>query len=131
MNKKSKGTNAERNLLHLFWNSGWACVRVAGSGSSRYPNPDLVASNKTRTLAIECKTSRGSKRYIKKEDIDQIKLFSKLFSAEPWISIKFDRGDWFFILCEDLKKTNSGFLIDKEVIRTKGLLFEEVIKNQI
>ena len=131
MNKKSKGTNAERDLLHLFWNSGWACIRVAGSGSSRYPCPDLIASNKIRTLAIECKTGKGPKRYLKKDDITQITLFAELFSAEPWISIKFDRGVWCFISCEDLKKTVSGFLIDEEVIRTRGLLFEEVIKNQI
>ena len=129
MNTKSKGTNAERDLLHLFWNSGWACVRIAGSGSSKYPNPDLIASNKTRLLAIECKTSAGSKKYLKREDIKQISLFAELFSAEPWFSIKFNRGEWHFILCCDLKRTKTGFLIDKEIIRTKGLLFEEVIKD--
>ena len=129
MNKKSKGVNAERDLLHLFWSSGWACIRVAGSGSSRYPCPDLVASNKTRILAIECKTSKDPRKYLKKGDVGQIKLFAELFSAEPWISIRFDRGEWYFVLCEDLKNTGKGFLIDEEVIKTRGLLFEEVIKN--
>ena len=130
MNNKSKGCNAERELLHLFWNFGWACIRVAGSGSSRYPSPDLVASNKSRVLAIECKTSKNPKKYLKEEDVGQIKKFSSIFSAEPWIGIRFSGGDWYFIMCEDLKTTGSGFLIDKEVIRTKGLLFEEVIKNK-
>ena len=129
MNKKSKGSNAERELLHLFWNSGWACIRVAGSGSSKYPNPDLIASNKSRILAIECKTSKNPKKYLKKSDIEQIKQFGYLFSAEPWISIRFNGKSWYFIMCEDLKTGGSGFLIDEEVIRTKGLLFEEVIQE--
>ena len=123
------GCNAERELLHLFWNSGWACIRVAGSGSSKYPSPDLIASNKSRILAIECKTSKYSKKYLKKDDLEQIKQFASLFSAEPWIGVRFNGKGWYFIMCEDLKITGSSFLIDEEVIRTNGLLFEGVIKK--
>ena len=36
---KSKGTRAERELLHLFWENEWACMRSAGSGSTTQNSP--------------------------------------------------------------------------------------------
>ena len=38
MSLKSKGSNAERQLLHMFWDAGWACLRSAGSGSMNHPS---------------------------------------------------------------------------------------------
>ena len=55
---KRKGTNAERDLIKLFWSVGWAAVRVAGSGSMQFPSPDLLVGNKIRRLAIEVKTTK-------------------------------------------------------------------------
>jgi Holliday junction resolvase len=52
---KIKGSNAERELLRMFWASSWACIRSAGSGSMHFPSPDLLAANKIRRLAIEVK----------------------------------------------------------------------------
>jgi len=58
MSQKSKGMNAERELIHLFWKSGWAPLRVAGSGVARTPCPDVIAGNGIRRLAIEAKSSK-------------------------------------------------------------------------
>ena len=33
VSKKSKGISAERELIHKFWGTGWAAVRVAGRGA--------------------------------------------------------------------------------------------------
>ena len=53
MSRKSKGINAERDLIHKFWGTGkWSAVRIAGSGSMKYPSADILATNKLRTLAI-------------------------------------------------------------------------------
>ena len=91
MYRKSKGINAERDLLHKFWSvSSWCAVRVAGSGSMRYPSADILASNKLRKLAIECKTSAEKSKYLPKEDIDQLKKFAGIFGAEPWVAVRFD-----------------------------------------
>ena len=82
MSRKSKGINAERDLIHKFWaTNGWAALRVAGSGSMRYPSADILATNKVRKLAIECKTVKNPWKYIEKEDINQLKEFSELFNA--------------------------------------------------
>ena len=90
MSRKSKGINAERDLIHKFWAaSEWSGVRIAGSGSMKYPSADILASNKLRKLAIECKTSVDDSKYLPKEDIEQLKKFADIFGAEPWVAIKF------------------------------------------
>ena len=128
MSRKSKGISAERELLHKFWSVGWACLRAAGSGSMRHPCVDLIAGNKLRKLAIECKTSKNKIKYIPKEEIEQLKIFSALFGAEPWIAIKFDRREWFLVSIEDLRSSRLNFVIDLDIVKSRGLLFEELIK---
>lgn len=129
MSRKSKGINAERDLVHKFWaTTDWSAVRIAGSGSMKYPSADILASNKLRRLAIECKTSREKSKYLSEDDITQIKTFAELFGAEPWIAVKFDKEEWFFLNLEDLKRTGTNFLVSIDIARNKGLLFEELIK---
>ena len=128
MSRKSKGINAERNLLHKFWTVGYACCRIAGSGSNKYPSADLIASNKLRRMVIECKTSASESKYFTKEEVEQLRIFANLFGAEPWIAMRFDRKEWHFLNPDDLRVTDTGFAIDLELIKNKGLLFEEVIK---
>ncbi len=127
MNRKSKGIKAERDLVQLFCMTGdWLAIRVAGSGSSRFACPDVLAGNRIRKLAIECKTVSTENKYLSEADIDQIKEFADVFGAEPWIGVKF-RSEWFFLSIDDLKKTNKGYAISKELAKNKGLLFEELI----
>lgn len=128
MSRKSKGINAERELIHLFWSKGWASCRIAGSGSMKYPSADILATNKLRKLAIECKTAKDNNKYIAKEDIEQLRQFSSIFGAEPWIAVKFNRFEWLFLSLDDLKDVGNNFLISKEIAKNKGLLFEELIK---
>ena len=128
MSLKSKGINAERDLIHKFWNvETWVAARIAGSGSMRYPSPDIIASNKLRKLAIECKTCIEKSKYFPKEDIGQLKKFADMFGAEPWIAIKFKNYDWYFISLEDIAETKKSYIIDVNIAKSKGLLFEEMI----
>ena len=127
MANKSKGSNKERELLHLFWSKGFAALRSAGSGSMKHPGPDLVVSNKSRRLAVECKTTKKDKQYLDKHDIEQLKEFCDLFGAEPWFAVKFARKDWLFLSLEDIEKTENGYVIDMEVAQRRGLLIDELI----
>jgi len=127
MSRKSKGINAERELVHMFWDKGWACVRVAGSGSQRYPSPDLLAGNNLRKIVIESKLTKDSSKHFSDADIEQLKVFADMFGAEPWLAIKFSK-DWFFVTPEDLKETRGlNFSISKESARIKGLSFEQLL----
>lgn len=128
MSRKGKGINAERELIHKFWGNDWASVRIAGSGSMRYPSADILATNKLRRLAIECKTSKDPWKYIEKADIEQLREFAELFNAEPYLAFKFDRKDWLFLTLDDLEETDKNFMINIEKAERKGILFEELIR---
>ena len=129
MSRKSKGINAERELVHLFWKHGWAAVRVAGSGSSHYPSPDLVVGNKNRKLAIECKACKGDRQYLTKQEVDELVAYAQLFGAEPWIAVRFNTLDWSFHMIDDLTKTENSYGVSRESARKKGLSFAELIQN--
>ena len=129
MSLKSKGINAERELVHMFWSKEWACLRIAGSGSNRYPSPDVLVGNKLRRLAIECKTTKDQKKYFEKKEIEALKKFADVFGAEPWIAVKFKSHEWYFISTEDLKETEKGFMASTETAKSRGLLFEELISK--
>ena len=133
MSSKSKGSKAERELLHLFWTKGWATLRSAGSGSMKYPGPDLLVGNKenNRRLAIECKTTKSNKLYLSDYDIKQLKDFSNIFDAREWFAIKFAKKDWRFLSLEDLKKTQRGYVIDSKLVDLYGTSFEELISYKI
>ncbi len=128
MSVKTKGTNAERELLHMFWSRGFACIRSAGSGSMKYPGPDLIASNNIRKLAVECKTTKSNKQYLDKHDIRQLKEFCEIFGAEPWFAVKFSGMQWLFLSFEDIEKTEKGYVIDSKIAERRGLLIDELIK---
>lgn len=127
MSRKSRGINAERDLIHKFWGQGWAALRAAGSGSSQFPAPDVVASNNVRKLAIECKLTIEKKKYFTKKEINELKYFCEKFGAESWIAIKFFHKPWYFLSLEDLEETNSSWAVSVELAELKGLTFEEIV----
>lgn len=129
MNLKAKGTCAERELIHLFWKNSWAAVRVAGSGSMRYPSPDIIASNNIRKTAIECKACGDSCEYIEKSAIENLRKFALMFGAEPWIAVRFSRQEWFFVSLDDMKDTGKSMAVSMELAKQKGLSFQEFIGN--
>ena len=130
MSVKSKGINAERELIHMFYSKGWVSVRVAGSGSSKYPSPDILASNAERKLAIEAKITKKQYRHFPAEEISQLKEFYQKFGAEPWIAIKFNRDSWYFLNLESLKKTCENYSISIKLAKNKGLSFSELINSK-
>jgi len=129
MSLKSKGINAERELVHMFWAKNWACLRIAGSGSNKYPSPDLLIGNNIRRLAIECKITKGDKKYFKKIEVNALKKFGDIFGAEPWVAVKFKGCDWYFVSLEDMDNTGKNFIVDINISKSKGLLFEELISK--
>ena len=129
MSLKSKGINAERELVHMFWGRGWACLRIAGSGSNKYPSPDILTGNNIRRLAIECKVTKEDKKYFDKPSIEALQTFASVFGAEPWVAVRFKGYEWYFVSLEDLRETNNGYMVGVEIAKSKGLLFEELINK--
>ena len=129
MNQKSKGIKAEREIIHLFWKNGWSACRVAGSGSMKYPSPDVIAGNNVRKLAIECKVTKDVRQYFTGKEIMELQEFSQIFGAEPWVGVKFNKVNWYFMTLEDIKDAGEGYSINIQMAKRKGFLFEELVKQ--
>lgn len=126
---KRKGTIGERDIIAKFWSvDGWCAHRIAGSGCSRYPSPDIIAGSSQRKLAIEAKVTSDKKKYFSDEEIAGLKEFALTFGAEPWIAVKFPGEEWSFISLDDLNKSGASYNISVDEAKNKGLLFEELIK---
>ncbi len=111
---KRKGIRFERELIHALWNEGFAAVRSAGSGSSGYPSPDILASNGRLTLAIEAKVREKLPLYIPAEKVRELVMFSNLFGAKPVIALKIKKEKWRFFEIDVLLETEKGYKISKD-----------------
>lgn len=130
MGGKIKGSNAERELVSMFWGNNWAAIRVAGSGMQKWPAPDVIASNGQQTFVVECKSTKKPQQYLRKEQMDQLKEFARVFKATPLVGVKFST-DWHFFSPEDLELTPSGeFVVNAELIEKKGKKFEEIFRQE-
>lgn len=127
--KKTKGTVAEREILEEFWNNNWVCLRIAGSGSSKHPSPDLIASNGFRRFLIEVKYINAVKKYFTKKEIDELNFFSNKFGGESWVAVKFQGYQWFFVKTEELKETDKCFVLDIPLCKRVGFTIEEFFKG--
>ncbi len=127
MNTKAKGTNAERELIHMFWAKGFASLRSAGSGSMKYPSPDLLVGNNIRKFAIEVKKPGNAYQHLDKKEIEDLSKFAEMFGAEAWVAVKFK--EWHFLTLEDLNETANNYSITKEIAERKGLNFADLINS--
>jgi len=112
---KSKGSRFERDLIEELWKHGFASVRVAGSGVSHFPCPDIVAGNGKRYFAIEVKMRSSLPLYMGEEEIEKLKKFSKAFGAQGLVALKLPRKKWKFFKPENLAEVGKGYRIDEEV----------------
>lgn len=131
MMSKVKGTKVEREILEMFWKTpDWAALRTPGSGSARFPSPDIIAGNVSRKLAIECKYTSKDSQYLHKAEIDQLKQFAERFNAEPWIMVKFSRRGHFFISLDVLKVTDKFYVVKADYAKKFGIAFSELIRQR-
>ena len=127
---KAKGSKGERELVAFFNEIGWSCMRAAGSGSSQYPCPDILAGNAIRRLAIECKVTKERKKYFSKAEVEQLQTFGRNFGAEVWVAVKLAKEEWYFLMVEDLEDTGASLAVSVELAKLRGLTKEELTQNQ-
>ncbi len=126
-NPKAKGSKGERELVAFFNEQGWACCRIAGSGSSKYAAPDVLAGNAIRRVAIECKVTKDKKKYFSVAEIEQLRSFSQKFGAESWVGVKFGSLPWYFVMLEDLEPTGKNLAVSVELAQRRGMTKEELV----
>jgi holliday junction resolvase Hjr len=125
---KRKGTHYERELFHMFWDNNWGAVRSAGSGSTPLPSPDILAGNKDKLLAVECKAIKTKSKHFKKDEISQLQHFSEIINATPIIAMRFDNIGWFFLNANELKENKNGnYTVSLKHCQKEGIKFKELI----
>lgn len=115
-NPKKRGSDVERELLHLLWEKGYAALRIAGSGSMHYDAADIVASDGKNIFVIEIKLMDKTK-YIRNSQVKELRNLANRFNAFPIIALKVKRKGWFFIKPEDMEKKGKNFFISFEMLR--------------
>ncbi|KXA98852.1 nucleoid-structuring protein H-NS, partial [candidate division MSBL1 archaeon SCGC-AAA259J03] len=101
-----KGSRAERELVNIFWESGFAVMRSPASGSGRkHPQPDILVSDGEKIFGIETKSTSSDVVYIRKEEIEKLEEFCEKFGCDPLIGIRFDWKGWVFFHPGECKKT--------------------------
>ena len=127
MNTKSKGSNAERELIHAFWKVGFAALRSAGSGSMKYPCPDIIACKDHKRIVIECKITKDQSKYFEKREIDELTLFAEKWKAEAYVAVKFKGKEWIFLKTQDLVEKGKSWVINNDLATKKGRSFTQLI----
>ena len=125
---KARGSAAERELVHLFWDAGWAAFRAPASGSMDHELPDVIAGHGPRKVAIECKLTTSDAKYLTHKEVDELVVFAQRFGCEAWLGVKFSRKGWFFVSPEDARKTGASYVVTLADARRKGLSFEELVR---
>jgi len=125
----AKGANAERELMHLFFKQGFSVVRIAGSGTSPLPAPDIIAIRNGRIVAVECKARKAKNLAITVGQIGELTEWAEKAGGEGWIAWKVPRKGWFFLKPNEMKNTGKFFTISQKDAMAKGLLFEAVARG--
>jgi len=130
MSYHQKGSNAERELIHLFWQTNeWVACRVAGSGSMHYPAPDIIANKSGIHLAIECKCTKANSQYLEKREVEELQKYARAAGARALIALRFNRKPWLFLNPEDLEETSHHFVARLNKAELCGITFEELVKG--
>jgi Holliday junction resolvase len=126
MSNKSKGSNAERELVSLFTENSWRAVRVAGSGvNDDSPCDMIVGKLGYKGFTIEAKSSRSNYIYIKKSQIEDFILFSSTIGLTPVIAVRFTYEGWIFINPEQLEDTGKNWVISRKKAKLEGKKFSQ------
>jgi Holliday junction resolvase len=128
MSRKRIGSEAERELCHIFIKHGYRVIRTAGSGTLNNADCDLIVANKKKNYCIEVKSTRKKGIYIPKDRVKELIIFSEDTNFKPVIALRFLREKWIFINPNQLKDTGSTLSITFNRAKKEGRLFEEYFK---
>jgi Holliday junction resolvase len=104
MARYNKGASAERELMELFAERGFAVVRSAGSGKNHLPSPDLIVLGNGRNISIECKAWRAPYLAISSIQMNDLIKWERIAGSETYIAWKYPNKGWFFLKASDFAK---------------------------
>ncbi len=126
----AKGANAERELLLMLFKQGYACARMAGSGSSDIPCPDLIAIKDGKGFAVEAKAWNGKYLSIEIAKFEELLAWSKVSGLELVVAWKVPRKGWYFLKEHHLHNTGKFYSVNLEDAMEKGMDLNVLIGKQ-
>ncbi len=130
MSRYAKGANAERELIKMLFDKGFAVARVAGSGVSPLPCPDIVALKPGKVLGIECKAWDSAYLSIPIEQIEGLLKWAGASGGEVFVGWKQSRKGWFFIDPGNFNRSKKFYIISQKNSVSKGVSLEVLLGNQ-
>jgi len=120
-----KGAGFERELVAKLWSHGWAAARIAGSGSTKYPVPDIVAIKDNCLIIIECK-STSKKKISLSQAVRSVGEFAKVAGCSAYVAVKFPRVETrFFNLVDLLSRKNKTVGVNDNFLKLEYVLGEQ------
>ncbi len=136
--RKEKGVRGERNLLHILWSKGFACVRgpASGGGARKIFYPDLIAVRNGVVYIFEIKKRKTENSiYLGGKQVERfLDFYKRAKGVKPdervyaFIAVKIHGKHWRFIPIEEVKKSRSekSYKIDlkntNKVLKLRDLL---------
>jgi Holliday junction resolvase len=121
---KKRGYDAERELVHMFRDEGYAAIRVPVSAPSKEPLPDVFAVKGNSILSIEVK-SQIRYAYYKAHQVKKLLDFLDIHKIYPRkyavLAAKFKYKGWWF----DLAEKNQDYMIKIN----QGLTWNELLNK--
>lgn len=130
MSNKSKGSNAERELVRMFTEQGWRALRVAGSGVNDDSPCDIIAGKVGKGgYAIEAKSSKSNRIYITKSQIEDFILFSQMIGLQPALAIRFNYQGWLFLKPSFLEDSGKQWVVSLQNAQKNGQRFSQFFQE--
>ncbi|MEK6958479.1 MAG: Holliday junction resolvase Hjc [archaeon] len=126
----NKGANAERELIHTLFDKGFAVLRVAGSGVSPLPSPDVVALKDKKILAFECKAWKGQYLAIPVQTMEDEINWAKVAGAEFYVGWKIPREGWLFVKAQAFRNAGKNYMLSLEDAKKNSSVLEVIIGEQ-
>ena len=122
--RKRLGSDAERELCHIFINNNFRVVRVAGSGTLTNAECDLIVAGKQKAYCIESKSTKKGGVYIPKDRMIKFIKFAEDTNFTPFVALRFRREDWIFVKPEQFNSEGMTYGITLKKAKQEGLCFE-------
>jgi Holliday junction resolvase len=131
MSNKSKGSNAERELVRMCTKHGWRALRVAGSGVNDDSPCDIIIGKLGRkAYAIEAKSSKKTAIYITKSQINDFVLFGMTMGMIPVIAVRFNYQGWLFLEPSMLIDSGKNWVVHLKIALQKGKRFGQFFEDK-
>lgn len=130
MTRYQKGANAERELIQQLFSKGFSVARMAGSGKTSLPSPDIIALNKSKKLGFECKAWKGNYLSLPAQQMKELVFWGKNADVEMFVAWKIPNKGWLFLKPEFFNSSEKHYSISKEKAFKKAMPMNVVLGLQ-